>query len=1267
MSDLKIGSFNCRGIASDAVKRRDIFNWIRQKNLDICVLLETHSTPGIHTSWKAEWGAPIWFSSYKSNSRGVAILFKNSFSYVLHNHFVDCNGRYIIFDIGVQDRRLSLVSLYGPNEDDPNFFNGIKQKLTDIGNQSIVMTGDWHVVLDYSTDCKNYVQRNNRKANEAVHDLINFFDLEDVWRVMNPSKRVYSWFGPNKKMGRLDYFLLSSDLAQLTTKTGYDTGYRSDHSLCYTHLSLQQQQRGRGTWKFNNSLLHDRNYVNLIKQTIQEVTDQYKMPNQNETDPSQVEFSINDQLFFEMLKLTIRGNTIPYSTRKKKERDNRENGLVKQLDEVQSKLMSNHQCPTLIQEKVRIETELEQIRTEKTKGIMVRTRAKWVKEGERCTKYFCNLEKRNYVDKAMQKITLNDGRTLTNTKDILNAQRDFYQNLYSTTNPRLTPETEKMFFDDNNPFINKLSNEEAEQCEGKLTLEECLKALKCMQNEKTPGSDGFTAEFFKFFWRDIGVFLLRSLNYAFENGELSITQRHGIITCLPKADKPRDQLKSWRPITLLNVDLKIGSAAVANRIKEHLNKLISENQKGYVKDRYIGECTRLIYDILYESKQENIPGLLLLIDFQKAFDSLEISFLLRALKYFGFKTDFIRWIEIFYTNISSSVTNNGHMSQCFNLTRGVRQGDPLSPYLFILAVECLSAALKFHPGINGVRIDGSEYLITQLADDTTLILDGSETSLENSLNVFRNFQECSGLQINMEKTQAIWIGSKQKSKEKLLEHCKLDWNYTGTFKLLGITYNIFDPCFTSQNYDLALQKIKNLLNNWKWRPLSPLGKITVCKNLGLSKLVHLFMALPNPPKSFFKKLETLFYQFIWNGGKDKIKRSVIIGKIEKGGLNMTHLESFCNAMKMTWIKKLHDDANLSSWKILLLSILEQYGSNYIWQGNCFDHCKIIRRVNPFWRDILRIWSGMPRTEPTKGQEILSESLWYNKKILKQNNPIFYRHWFTKGIKYINDLIDDRGQFLMLPRLIEIHGFNFSFIEYNGLINSIPQDWKTTIRTYGKKLVNVSDNELLKKIVKEKKPSKYFYNILRDAVFDPPVRSQNKWAEEFPEIPQGNWIFYYTMAKLSTPETRIHFFQYKILHRILVTNSKLLYFGIKDNNRCTFCNQHKETISHLFCECIIVMNFWTEVTHWLNATFDINLALNHSVVIFGSEKLEKSVNCVILWAKYFIYCCRCKESKPDCQGYQGYLKKNVLVEKHALRDEQSWRQKWHNFLPGLGIT
>ena len=143
---------------------------------------------------------------------------------------------------------------------------------------------------------------------------------------------------------------------------------------------------------------------------------------------------------------------------------------------------------------------------------------------------------------------------------------------------------------------------------------------KNMKNNKSPGSDGYTAEFFKMFWSDIGDFIIRSINNGYKQTILSITQRQGIITCLPKGNKPKQFLKNWRPITLLNITYKIASGCIAQRLRSVLGSIISEEQTGFLSDRFLGENIRTVYDIMNFTEHHNIPGMIFLIDFEKAFN-----------------------------------------------------------------------------------------------------------------------------------------------------------------------------------------------------------------------------------------------------------------------------------------------------------------------------------------------------------------------------------------------------------------------------------------------------------------------------------------------------------------------------------------------------------------------------------------------------------------------------------------------------------------------
>ena len=421
---------------------------------------------------------------------------------------------------------------------------------------------------------------------------------------------------------------------------------------------------------------------------------------------TETKYTINDQLLLETILVAIRGETIKYSSRKKKESIKQEIQLEEDIKKIEQDISENlgNTKPEKFLSFNGKKDQLQEIRKHKLEGVMLRSRCRYEDLGEKPTSYFLNLEKRNFTNKVITKI-IEEVKEYTSTEEILNSQKMYFKTLYRE-NIDIDDDPIETIIGENQT---KLSDQDANSLEGEIKYSELAEALKNMKNSKTPGNDGFTAEFFKCFWIDLNVFILNSLNYGYKTGSLSITQKQGIITCLPKPNKSPFYLKNWRPISLLNVIYKLASSVIASRLKNVLHKLIHEDQKGFISGRFIGENIRLIYDILFETKQQEIPGLLLSIDFQQAFDSVSWKFITKTLDYFNFGPSFKKWINIFQNGSESCILQNGHMSDYFCLQRGCRQGDPISPYIFILCAEVLSHMIRKDTNINGIVIDKNEF------------------------------------------------------------------------------------------------------------------------------------------------------------------------------------------------------------------------------------------------------------------------------------------------------------------------------------------------------------------------------------------------------------------------------------------------------------------------------------------------------------------------------------------------------------------------------
>ena len=454
--------------------------------------------------------------------------------------------------------------------------------------------------------------------------------------------------------------------------------------------------------------------------------------------------------------MEIRGCTVKYSKLKAKRRKNDELLLQNRINELQLKLETTPNNSQYLNDLYAAKLRLQKIMHLKTKGAILRSKVRWYDEGERNTRYFFSLENRCQSKKNIDKLKINDNTFIYDQFAILDKQKQFYESIYQSRENDNDNSHESVFFKGEN--ITPVSLDDQNLCDGPITEAECINAINGFKKDKTPGTDGFSAEFYKFFWPELRAEMLSSFHFAFQTGSLSISQRRGVISLILKKDKDKSLLEDLRPISLLNVDYKILSKILAKRIEKVLPKIINPNQTGYVKGRFIGENIRLIQDVTFLTKHANTPGIAIFLDFRKAFDTIEWNYLLSALKLFNFGSDIQRWIEVIYHNVSSCVLNNGHASPFFQPHRGVRQGCPLSGLLFVIGIELPARALQNDKSIKGVNFGKKEINLSQFADDTTLFV-GDQASVLNLQKLLCKFKLASGLEINATKTEAMWLGA----------------------------------------------------------------------------------------------------------------------------------------------------------------------------------------------------------------------------------------------------------------------------------------------------------------------------------------------------------------------------------------------------------------------------------------------------------------------------------------------------------------------------
>jgi hypothetical protein len=442
-----------------------------------------------------------------------------------------------------------------------------------------------------------------------------------------------------------------------------------------------------------------------------------------------------------------------------------------------------------------------------------------------------------------------------------------------------------------------------------------------------------------------------------------------------------------------------------------------------------------------------------------------------VLKAFGFGESIRKWIEVFYCDIKSSVMVNGCASKWFSINRGCRQGDPISPYIFVLCVEILAIMIRENHNIKGIIINNTEHKISQYADDTEFTLAGDRESFETCINVLDRFGKVSGLYVNTEKTGAMWLGSTKNSTVTFMQNLKIIWNPI-KMKVLGIWItNTLKEC-SKLNYDEKFYEVRKLMQVWLKRNLTPLGRVAVLKSLILSKLIHLWLLLPRPPENIINEMQKMCYQFVWGNKPDKINRKTAVKSVSNGGIGIPDLKMLISALKLTWIRKYKSSQH--KWKSVINDDFEYFDRIDMYGPEIVN--KYVGRNN-FWTEVFCSYKDFfYKVRMKKVEEILTEPILFNKRILVGKKTINKEQWSLRGVCCSADFLHDNGEFYSVDEFNTKYGLQVDFITYMGCILSI----KNYLKLFNFNFIN--NRHLLMSVQMNKlyavvKGSKEYYNVL----------------------------------------------------------------------------------------------------------------------------------------------------------------------------------------------
>ena len=574
----------------------------------------------------------------------------------------------------------------------------------------------------------------------------------------------------------------------------------------------------------------------------------------------------------------------------------------------------------------------------------------------------------------------------------------------------------------------------------------------------------------------------------------------------------------------------------------------------------------------------------------------------------------------------------------------------------------MGAMIRNDEQIKGITINEHEYKLLQYADDTALLLDGQENSLRRALSLIDQFSKYSGLKPNYSKTSCIRIGAYRYIDVQYCNEYNIQWA-DSNFTFLGIDFTVDLIDITDLNIDKRLTEISTVIKHWNRRIISTLGRITVLKTILLPKLTHIFMSLPDPSVAKVKYLESLFFKFIWCNKQDKINRKLAVQHPKDGGLNMVCIRSFINGLKITWVRRLLNTSNVS-WSRFLEVIFPDLREGVSTFGN--EYLKtIVSTANPFWSNVFT--SLYDLRSIVDNDDFLVQSVWFNNNVQINGRSIFLRTWKNRGINHILDFFDANYVFLSYTDFCEKYMFNPPFTIFYGIVQSIKKYLVNNHIEYNIDTMSVFIQRPLRSfitsfVLKHDKGASNFYRAFISKQYEKP-KCELKWEGELNFHQTVKWWKLQHKIIFLLSDIRLRWLQYRIVHRILGTNSLLYKMGISESNLCTFCTRDVETSYHLFYGCDIVSNIWDSTVEYINTSCETSIALSLFDIIFGHK--NDVLNLLLCVIKSYIFRQRNNANIPTLIGIKNelsyYLKiqRNIYLSKGQI---ETFLKKWDTFLP-----
>ncbi|XP_043815337.1 uncharacterized protein LOC122724442 [Manihot esculenta] len=804
--------------------------------------------------------------------------------------------------------------------------------------------------------------------------------------------------------------------------------------------------------------------------------------------------------------------------------------------------------------------------------IRLRQQAKkfWFRHGDRNSKYFHNSIKARRRCNRIQQIVTSDGSLSSDVGTIQDAFLQYFSGLFSNS---------PTDFAELLPLVQpRIGAEDNVELLADFTNEEFRSALFQMDPNKAPGLDGLNPAFFQKYWPIIGVDVCNICRLWLARGTIPSEISSALIVLIPKCVNPVD-VKDFRPIALYNVIYKILSKALANRLKRVLHKIISPNQSAFIPGRLITNNFIVAFETMHGLKLQNrgsVGSCALKIDIAKAYDRVEWSYLFAMLSALGFSDTWVGWMRMCFSNMSYYLAVNGAEIGPVVPSRGLRQGDPISPYLFLIVAEGLSLLIQdrenkglLHGCCAKVGCPRVSHLF--FADDSLLFFDGTVEEAIRIKQILGVYEKASGQAVNFDKS-GIMFSPCVSEENRLTISGILDvhlllgsGNYLGLPSLIGRS--------KKQIFSFLRDRIWKRISSWSNRFLSRAGREVLIKSV-LQAIPTYCMNVFLLPVSTCRQLQVMMNKFWWGGcredgrGMNWLSWDRMCGRKSEGGMGFRDLASFNTALlgKQGW--RLLVDTNSLLYRVLK--------AKYFPNGD-FLSARLGSNYSFVWKSIL------------SSQQMLQHGVRWRigdgKQVFVVNCP-----WIPRDIGFMP--LDEA---MFVPEAMRVCDL---FVEGE-------------LRWDVEKLMNIFSVADMRAILTIPlplfpKPDKLIWHLHKKGVYS--VKSAYFCALE---LSGRTGVLGYNdgwnrLWSLDVPP-KVRDFLWRTCRGVLPTRDILLRRGIHVPAACLFCD-HDESISHVFLHCPMAVELWRLAG--FSTAVDFSIFMDFFIHIYNTFGRERTARMAI---------------------------------------------------------